>query len=105
MPRPDRRAIRAVALGAGAALALALVPGGTAAAAPAPAACDNRTNVTVQALLECVTAAGALEHLEAFQAIADDNGGTRAAGTQGYEESVDYVVDTLEAAGWSFFSS
>ena len=36
----------------------------------------------------------------ALQAIADANGGTRAAGTPGYEASVDYVVDTLEAAGW-----
>ena len=37
----------------------------------------------------------------AFQRIADANGGTRAAGTPGYDASVDYVVDTLEAAGWS----
>ena len=42
-----------------------------------------------------------LEHEEALQAIADANGGTRAAGTTGYTESVDYVVDTLEAAGWN----
>ena len=27
--------------------------------------------------------------------------GNRAAGTSGYDASVDYVVDTLEAAGWS----
>ena len=47
-----------------------------------------------------MSATGAVEHLEALQAIADANGGTRAAGTQGYEASVDYVVDTLEAAGW-----
>jgi Zn-dependent M28 family amino/carboxypeptidase len=42
-----------------------------------------------------------LEHQEAFQAIADANDDTRAAGTTGYTESVEYVVDTLEAAGWS----
>jgi len=47
-----------------------------------------------------VRAAGAVEHLEALQDIADANGGTRAAGTPGYEESVEYVVDTLESAGW-----
>ncbi len=41
------------------------------------------------------------EHQAAFQAIADANGGTRAAGTPGYDASVDYVVDTLEAAGWN----
>ncbi|WP_411720548.1 M28 family metallopeptidase [Mycetocola sp.] len=42
-----------------------------------------------------------MEHLEAFQAIADANGDNRAAGTSGYEASVDYVVETLEAAGWN----
>ena len=41
-----------------------------------------------------------LEHEEALQAIADANGGNRAAGLPGYEASVDYVVETLEAAGW-----
>ncbi len=45
-------------------------------------------------------AAGAVEHLQALQAIADANGGTRAAGTPGYEASVDYVVKTLRDAGW-----
>ena len=40
-------------------------------------------------------------HQAALQAIADANGGTRAAGTPGYTGSVDYVVDTLEAAGWN----
>jgi Zn-dependent M28 family amino/carboxypeptidase len=41
-----------------------------------------------------------MEHLEAFQAIADENDDNRAAGTSGYEASVDYVVEVLEAAGW-----
>lgn len=41
-----------------------------------------------------------MEHLESFQAIADANGGTRAAGTPGYDASVDYVVERLEAAGY-----
>jgi hypothetical protein len=35
-----------------------------------------------------------------LQAIADANDGTRATGTPGYAESVDYVADTLEAAGY-----
>ncbi len=65
---------------------LALVPTGAALAAP-PVACDTRNNNTVAKLLECVSA--------------DANGDTRAAGTSGYEASVDYVVETLEAAGWS----
>ncbi|HEX6365249.1 MAG TPA: M28 family metallopeptidase [Agromyces sp.] len=82
--------------------ALALVPTGAAFAAPGGAqSCENRNNNTVQKLLECVDADGAMEHLEAFQQIADDNGGSRAAGLPGYEASVDYVVETLEAAGWN----
>ena len=39
-------------------------------------------------------------HQAALQAIADANGGTRAEGTPGYEASVDYVLDVLEATGW-----
>jgi Zn-dependent M28 family amino/carboxypeptidase len=80
--------------------ALALAPAGAALAAPNPTGCDNRKSFTVSSVLACVTEEGALEHLEAFQAIADENDGNRAAGTQGYEDSVDYVVDVLEAAGW-----
>jgi hypothetical protein len=41
-----------------------------------------------------------LEHLEALQEIADDNGGNRAAGLPGYEASVDYVVEQLRDAGY-----
>ncbi len=91
---------RGLAIAAIAAFAVALVPVGAATAAPA-AKCDNRNNNTISKLLECVDADGAMEHLEAFQEIADENGGNRAAGTSGYEASVDYVVDTLEAAGWN----
>jgi hypothetical protein len=39
----------------------------------------------------------ALKHLEAFQAIADANGNTRASGTPGYDLSKDYVVAQLRA--------
>jgi Zn-dependent M28 family amino/carboxypeptidase len=81
--------------------ALALVPAGAAFAAPGSQSCANQNNNTVQKLLACVDADGAVEHLEAFQQIADENGGNRAAGTDGYEASVEYVVDTLEAAGWN----
>jgi Zn-dependent M28 family amino/carboxypeptidase len=51
-------------------------------------------------LREAVTAAGIMEHLEAFQDIADANGGTRASGTPGYDASLEYVQDQLEAAGY-----
>lgn len=39
-------------------------------------------------------------HLEAFQAIADEHGGNRAAGTPGYEASAAYVESQLRQAGY-----
>jgi Zn-dependent M28 family amino/carboxypeptidase len=71
------------------------------AATPAPPGCANRANTTYQTLLDCVTLDGVRAHQAALQAIADANGGTRAAAAPGYDASVDYVIDTLEAAGWS----
>ena len=94
------RRVRTAAIATAAVAGLALVPSGAVMAAPA-AGCDARTNNTYDKLLGCVTVDGVLEHEQALQAIADANGGTRAAGTTGYTESVEYVVDTLEAAGWN----
>jgi hypothetical protein len=62
--------------------------------------CDNRVNNTNKKLLECVTVDGVREHQAAFQAIADNNGGTRSVGTSGYSDSVDYVVQRMTAAGY-----
>jgi Zn-dependent M28 family amino/carboxypeptidase len=95
---------RIAALGAAAALTMALLPGQTASAAPR-ASCDNRANSTYQKLLDCVTLEGVREHLEAFQKIADNSDdpvypGTRAAGTVGYAQSVEYVADLLRDAGY-----
>ena len=75
-----------------------------AVAAPAEA-CDRRTNNTYQKLLECVTLEGVREHQAQFQKIADNNAdpfypGTRAAGTEGYADSVEYVAGLLEDAGY-----
>jgi hypothetical protein len=85
-----------------AALVAALLVLGAVPAGAAPAAvCMNRTNNTYDKLLECVTVEGVREHQAAFQAIADANGGNRAAGLPGYEASVEYVVERLEAAGWN----
>jgi Zn-dependent M28 family amino/carboxypeptidase len=81
---------------AGLLLALAFVP-----AALADAPCDVRVNNTFNKLLECVTYNGVREHQAAFQAIADANGGVRLAGTPGYDESVQYVVDRMTAAGYN----
>jgi Zn-dependent M28 family amino/carboxypeptidase len=63
--------------------------------------CEKRVNNNHNKLLECVTLEGVREHQAALQAIADDNGGTRRSGTPGYDESVEYVADTLEAAGYN----
>ncbi|KQQ08029.1 hypothetical protein ASF46_11740 [Rathayibacter sp. Leaf296] len=51
-------------------------------------------------LADAVTVDGIMEHLEAFQAIADANGGNRAIGTTGYELSGQYVESVLAAAGY-----
>ena len=64
-----------------------------------PAYADPNNN-TVKKLTKAVTAEGVLDHLEAFQEIADENGGNRASGLPGYKASVDYVVERLEDAGY-----
>ena len=66
-----------------------------------PQSCESRVNNTHAKLLECVTFEGVREHQAEFQAIADANGGTRAAGTPGYDASVDYVVARMTAAGYN----
>jgi Zn-dependent M28 family amino/carboxypeptidase len=91
------------------AAALPVATLGTAEAAPGKKgvaqACDKRDNNTYQKLLQCITAEGVMEHERVFQAIADANTdpnypGSRAAGTEGYDDSVDYVASTLRKAGW-----
>ena len=89
---------RAVAASAGA--AALLVAGMPAVATAGPQACDSRVNNTVDKLLECVTVNGVREHQMALQAIADANNGTRVSGSPGYDQSVDYVVERLRAAGY-----
>jgi Zn-dependent M28 family amino/carboxypeptidase len=81
-------------------LAAMVIPLHAGLADAQPAACANRNNNTAKKLLECVTLEGVREHQAAFQAIADENGGNRFSGLPGHDESVDYVVDRLEAAGY-----
>jgi len=88
-----------------AALLLAACGGGsdsppTEQASAVSPSCGNRVNNTFAKLLECVTLEGVREHQAALQAIADANGGTRAAGTPGYDQSVAYIVDKMTAAGY-----
>jgi Zn-dependent M28 family amino/carboxypeptidase len=94
-------------VGAGGLLLATLLPAASAAAGGGGHgnACEHRANNTYAKLLECVTVDGVREHQAALQKIADnstdpDYPGTRAAGTDGYAESVEYVKHTLEAAGY-----
>jgi len=54
----------------------------------------------VQQLAGEVSDARAMKHLQALQKIADEHGGNRAAGTSGYDASVDYVAGVLRGAGF-----
>jgi Zn-dependent M28 family amino/carboxypeptidase len=97
-----RAVVIATALVAATLVALAL-PG--AATAASRAACLNRANTTYPLLLECVTLQGVRAHQAEFQEIANNNDdpsypGTRAAGTEGYANSVDYVAGLLRGAGY-----
>jgi Zn-dependent M28 family amino/carboxypeptidase len=74
-----------------AALAVAIV------AAPAASAIDK---VKTGKLRKGVTVDGILEHERAFQNIALANDGNRAATTDGYDASVDYVANRLRRAGY-----
>ncbi len=69
----------------------------TTLTAPATAA-PNPNNARKMA--QAVKLSAVMEHLEEFQEIADDNDGNRGAGTEGHEESAEYVEETLEDAGY-----
>ncbi|MGH8793234.1 MAG: M28 family peptidase [Stackebrandtia sp.] len=77
-----------LAVVAGLALAVGAAAAPQAAADPAVAAAPD---VDVEAVKG---------HLEQFQSIADSSGGNRAAGSQGYAASADYVASTLTDAGF-----
>ena len=78
----------------GALLALTLV-----VAAPASAGAAPNNNNSAK-LTQAVTVAGIHEHLDAFQAHADANGGNRFAGFPGHDASAQYVYDRASAAGY-----
>ncbi|MGH3363786.1 MAG: M20/M25/M40 family metallo-hydrolase [Nocardioidaceae bacterium] len=67
----------------------------TLAATPAVAANPN----TPDKMAKAVKVGAVYDHLEAFQAIADEHG-DRGAGTPGYEASGEYVESQLQAAGY-----
>ena len=53
------------------------------------------------ALRNAVTLAGVRAHQKEFQKIANANGGTRVAGSPGYDKSADYVEGKLKKAGYT----
>ena len=100
---PRRMRLRLLWIGVAVLLLAALLPGQASAQG---SGCENATNNTYKKLLGCVTLDGVREHQAAFQAIADANDdpfypGTRAAGTEGYANSVDYVAGLLRQAGYT----
>ncbi len=52
------------------------------------------------ALRERLSTGAMLEHLRALEQIAQDNGGSRAVGSAGYDAAADYIVSTLRASGY-----
>ena len=83
-----------VAVSAALAAAATSVP---AVAAPSESAA--RPKDSVAKVVKAVTLPGVMDHLEAFQRIANKHG-DRAAGRTGYRKSVNYVVRQLERAGY-----
>ncbi len=101
---PGRASARFAAVGVLGLVAAALLPAQAASATPGNG-CANRTNNTYSKLLQCVTVEGVREHQAQLQKIADASDdpfypGTRAAGTDGYADSVDYVAGQLRDAGY-----
>jgi Zn-dependent M28 family amino/carboxypeptidase len=57
-------------------------------------------DVNTRKLERAVTVNGILQHERVLQRIANNNGGTRASGTPGYDASAAYVAERLTAAGY-----
>ncbi|MGU3501379.1 M28 family peptidase [Mycobacterium sp. C31M] len=62
---------------------------------PQPAPADPARD-----LADKVTAEAIFAHLEQFSGIAEDNDGSRAVGTPGYDATVDYVSEALRSRGF-----
>jgi Zn-dependent M28 family amino/carboxypeptidase len=65
--------------------------GGSGSISTQPPPGDGSSSISTQRLLG---------HLRALERLADENGGTRASGTAGYDASVRYVVAELREAGY-----
>jgi Zn-dependent M28 family amino/carboxypeptidase len=89
--------VRGFALAIG--IGLLLVAGTGDAAVGQEAGPTARTPASAHALARAITPGRLKAQLEALEAVAERNGGTRAAGTPGYSESVARVARQLRAAG------
>jgi Zn-dependent M28 family amino/carboxypeptidase len=72
----------------------------TTLASPATAKKANHYDRQSWAFANSIQLAKIVDHLKAFQAIANANGGTRALGTPGYDASLRYVARQLRNAGY-----
>ncbi|MCG5220138.1 M28 family metallopeptidase [Streptosporangium sp. KLBMP 9127] len=86
-----RSMLRTLAVATAITLPLAAVP---------PANASPVSDVFSKILMKTVKGSNVKKHLDALQAIATANGGNRAAGTPGYDASVDYVAGKLRKAGY-----
>src|SRR3712207_8088788 len=66
--------------------------------APPPAQAIDEVNA--KKFRDAVTVNGIMAHERVFQRIANQNGGTRASGTPGYDASAAYVKSRLQKAGY-----
>jgi hypothetical protein len=80
-------------------LAAAVIVAASLTVAPIAGSADAPPGQAAK-LVKAGTLSGLKSHEQALQAIATANGGTRSAGTPGFDASVDYVVSKLEAAGY-----
>jgi Zn-dependent M28 family amino/carboxypeptidase len=63
--------------------------------------CKDRNNNSFKKLLTCVTLDGVRTHQAKLRDIAAANGGTRVAGTKGFDDSADYAEKVFKDAGYN----
>lgn len=66
-----------------------------------PASVASANTATPRQAPPDIDVAAVQAHLDEFQKIADNNGGNRAAGEPGYDASVNYLENELQAAGFN----
>jgi Zn-dependent M28 family amino/carboxypeptidase len=92
--------VRMRAVLCGAILALVVAPAAEATKGKHHHKHKSDAEKTSKELRKEITSARMFRHAEAFQMIADENGGNRASGFQGYGASVQYVLTKLRDAGY-----